>query len=99
MYSNSLSGDAVRLVRSLSPNTKIIGNGDINSLKRGRELADEFKLDGLMIGMFAHTERERERGRKSEIGNKIDVLITNSLLFRESCYWQSHVLPSHFEVS
>lgn len=46
--------DAISQVRemrdSLSPSTKIIGNGDINSKAHGLELAARFRLDGVMVG-------------------------------------------------
>jgi tRNA-dihydrouridine synthase len=41
----------IREIRdSLSPNTLIVGNGDVESVQQGRELADKYKLDGIMIG-------------------------------------------------
>ena len=46
--------DAIGHVRELrdkiSPSTTIIGNGDVESIKQGRELASKYKLDGIMIG-------------------------------------------------
>jgi tRNA-dihydrouridine synthase len=35
---------------SLSPDTKIVGNGDVMSRQQGLELAKKHKLDGIMIG-------------------------------------------------
>ncbi len=41
----------VRIMRDkLSPTTKIIGNGDVLSRSQGLELAQKYKLDGIMIG-------------------------------------------------
>ncbi len=41
----------VRQMRdSLSPSTLIIGNGDVVSRDQGLELAEKYKLDGVMIG-------------------------------------------------
>ena len=43
--------DTVRTLRDkFSPDTLVIGNGDIMNRKHGLELAEEYKLDGLMIG-------------------------------------------------
>lgn len=46
--------DAVEKIRELrdrvAPNTLIVGNGDIMSRKEGKELAERYKLDGVMIG-------------------------------------------------
>ena len=35
---------------SLSPTTLIVGNGDVMSRKQGEKLAEQYKLDGIMIG-------------------------------------------------
>jgi tRNA-dihydrouridine synthase len=45
-----LIGRAAELRNSLSPGTLIVGNGDIASRVQGEELANEYKLDGLMVG-------------------------------------------------
>ncbi|HUC90313.1 MAG TPA: tRNA-dihydrouridine synthase [Patescibacteria group bacterium] len=34
----------------IAPNTLIVGNGDITSRQQGQELAEHYKLDGVMIG-------------------------------------------------
>ncbi|MBX4191032.1 tRNA-dihydrouridine synthase [Candidatus Saccharibacteria bacterium] len=55
-------GQAVELRNSLSPDTLIVGNGDIVSRAHGEELAKKYNLDGIMIGrgifhdpfIFAH---------------------------------------------
>jgi tRNA-dihydrouridine synthase len=45
-----LIGQAVELRNSLSPLTLIIGNGDVMSRQEGLELADKYRLDGIMAG-------------------------------------------------
>jgi tRNA-dihydrouridine synthase len=45
-----LIGQAVPLRDSLSPSTLLVGNGDIMSRKRGKELAGKYDLDGIMVG-------------------------------------------------
>jgi tRNA-dihydrouridine synthase len=45
-----LIGQAVPLRDSLSPDTLIIGNGDVTDRRHGLELAEKYKLDGIMIG-------------------------------------------------
>lgn len=46
--------DSIGRVRELrdkiSPNTVVVGNGDVTDVKSGRELAAKYKLDGIMIG-------------------------------------------------
>lgn len=43
-------GEVVRLRDRLSPTTKIIGNGDVESRQHGVELAQQYGVDGVMIG-------------------------------------------------
>ncbi len=43
-------GKARELRDEIAPQTVIIGNGDVLSTEQGRELADEYGLDGIMIG-------------------------------------------------
>ncbi len=45
-----LVGQARELRDKLAPETLIIGNGDVMSRKQGMELAEKYKLDGIMIG-------------------------------------------------
>jgi tRNA-dihydrouridine synthase len=45
-----LIGQAAELRNSLSPSTLIVGNGDVMSRGQGLELAEKYKLDGVMIG-------------------------------------------------
>jgi tRNA-dihydrouridine synthase len=45
-----LIGQARELRDSLSPETLIVGNGDVLSRQQGIELAEKYKLDGIMIG-------------------------------------------------
>ena len=45
-----LAKEIVRLRDLYSPETLIIGNGDVKSLAQAQELAKENKLDGIMIG-------------------------------------------------
>lgn len=45
-----LSAEVVKLRNKISPNTKIIGNGDVMTRKQGEELVAQYGLDGIMIG-------------------------------------------------
>jgi len=45
-----LIGQARRLRDSLSPDTLIVGNGDVDSRRQGEELAEKYQLDGVMFG-------------------------------------------------
>jgi tRNA-dihydrouridine synthase len=43
-------GEISRLRTSLSPATKLIGNGDVLNRQQGEELAAKYSLDGIMVG-------------------------------------------------
>ena len=43
-------GQAVELKNQISPETIIIGNGDILSYQQGLAIAEQYKVDGIMIG-------------------------------------------------
>ena len=45
-----LIGQIRQMRDSLCPATLIVGNGDVMTIKQGRELAEKYKLDGIMIG-------------------------------------------------
>lgn len=46
----SAIGRIAELRTSLSPDTKIIGNGDVLTRAQGEDLANQYALDGVMIG-------------------------------------------------
>lgn len=43
-------GRATKLIKSISPNTIVLGNGDVGSKQEGELLSKEFETDGYMIG-------------------------------------------------
>lgn len=45
-----LIGEVRKIRDSLSPDTLIVGNGDVLSYEQGLDLANKHKLDGIMIG-------------------------------------------------
>lgn len=46
----NLIGQVSQMRKQLSPDTLIVGNGDVMSYSQGLELADKYELDGIMIG-------------------------------------------------
>ncbi len=40
----------VRLRNRISPETVLLGNGDVRSLPEGQELCSQYKIDGIMLG-------------------------------------------------
>ncbi len=49
----SLMPEIIKLRDEISPNTIIIGNGDVQSVEQGKELAEEYGCDGIMVGRAA----------------------------------------------
>lgn len=45
-----LIGEVRKIRDSLSPDTLIVGNGDVLSREQGLELANKYKIDGIMVG-------------------------------------------------
>lgn len=45
-----LMGEIVTMRDKLSPATLLVGNGDVLTRQQGEELAEKYKLDGIMIG-------------------------------------------------
>lgn len=46
----NLIGEVAKLRERLAPQTLIVGNGDVASYQQGKELAQTYGLDGIMIG-------------------------------------------------
>lgn len=70
-----LSAEVIKLRDKISPNTKIIGNGDVLTRQQGEALAEQYNLDGIMIGrgvfqdpyVFAKQSPWPEIGREERI--------------------------------
>ena len=45
-----LIGDVAQLRNELAPQTLIVGNGDVTSHQQGVQLAEQYGLDGIMVG-------------------------------------------------
>lgn len=46
----NLIGDVADLAHTIAPDTLIVGNGDVLSRQQGEELAEQYGLDGIMVG-------------------------------------------------
>lgn len=67
--------------------TLIVGNGDVQSIEHGKQLATETGVDGVMLGRAVfgnpwlfHKERSGER---IELRDKLDIMIRHCELFEE----------------
>lgn len=68
----------VELRNKISPNTLIIGNGDVESIKQGEQYFREFGIDGIMIGrgifknpwLFSKNQKEKLKKEKLSLLQK-----------------------------
>lgn len=67
-------GKVVKLRDEIAPHTLIIGNGDVRDRQHGLELAEQYGVDGIMIGRgifhnpFAFEKEPREHSREELLG-------------------------------
>ena len=79
--------ECVKLRDEISPNTLIIGNGDVKNLKQGQAYVKKYGVDGFMIARGILNNPWLFSGRdKSEITKeeRIDVLVKHLKLFEKS---------------
>ncbi len=84
-------GRAVEMRNTLSPNTLIIGNGDVINRRDGLEKAKKYGVDGVMIGRglfndigaFAH-----DNARNSDGNTDLSIKQRLSLLLRHLQLWE-----------
>lgn len=83
-------GEIRQMRDRLSPTTKIIGNGDVLSRQQGQELAEKYKLDGIMIGRGIFHDPyvfgDRSSWSSKTTADKLDLYRQHVELFAET--WQ-----------
>ncbi len=79
-------GKAVKLRDSISPETVVIGNGDIRSIGEGKEKVKDLGLDGIMIGrgIFHNPWVFSDNNIEHTPEEKIDVMLKHVELFVET---------------
>jgi tRNA-dihydrouridine synthase len=92
-----LIGEARELRDKISPKTLIAGNGDVRDRQHGLELAEQYGLDGIMIGRgifhdpFAFAEEDKWASFSRE--QRIDLYKKQVGLFAQT--WQAGERPIH----
>lgn len=87
-----LIGEVARMRDKLAPQTLIVGNGDVESYQHGTQLAEQYGLDGIMVGrgVFQNPFVFREDGSavwvNYDMDRRIDLYRTHVELFSET--WQ-----------
>jgi tRNA-dihydrouridine synthase len=77
----------VKLRDGVSPNTLIVGNGDVKTLKQGKEYVEKYGVDGFMVARGILNNPWLFSGRdKSEITKeeRIEALVKHLRLFEET---------------
>ncbi|OGK09419.1 hypothetical protein A2767_05220 [Candidatus Roizmanbacteria bacterium RIFCSPHIGHO2_01_FULL_35_10] len=79
-------GKVVKLRNKISPETMIIGNGDVNSYEDAEEKHNKFGVDGVMIGRgIFHNPWVFEKGNKNHTPEEYkDVLIKHLNLYEKT---------------
>ncbi len=83
-----LAEKAVELRNKISPETILLGNGDVDSLERAKQLVKETGIDGVMVGrgIFGNPwffNPEIIRDRDISLEERLRVLIEHTKLFCE----------------
>ena len=85
MYSShahwELAEKIVKLRDKYSPETLILGNGDVKSLKEARDLAEKYGLDGIMIGRGALGNPWLFSGKNPNIEDRLRAIIEHAEIF------------------
>ena len=88
-----LMPDIVKMRDMISPSTLIIGNGDVESLEKGREVRKKYKCDGVMIGRGIFGKPWFFEGLKKQSSNlfndktpkfRLKVMLEHAKLFEKT---------------
>ncbi len=76
---------AVGIRDKISPNTIIIGNGDVSSYNDGLQKARDYKVDGLMIGrgIFSNPWAFEKDKKNHSIKERVELAIKHVNLFKK----------------
>ncbi len=91
------SAEIVKLRDRISPQTKLVGNGDVESRQHGEELAKKHGLDGIMIGRGIFTDpyvfAKVSPWEKTSRAERIALFVRHVTLFTSA--WEQHERPFH----
>lgn len=73
----------IDLRNKISPNTLIIGNGDVKSLEGVKDNANKYGCDGIMIGRGIFGDPWFFSGYKPSLKEKLEVMIEHTKLFEK----------------
>jgi nifR3 family TIM-barrel protein len=94
--------DAVELRNKLSPETLILGNGDVKSVAEGRKKCEDAGCDGVMIGrgVFGNPWLFDEDRTSVTVRERLEAILHLTELFEQT--WQGtksfEILKKHFQA-
>ena len=94
-----LIGQVREMRDKLAPQTLVVGNGDVGSHQQGLELAQQYGLDGIMVGRgifkdpFVFSEAGPEDWEHTEMKYKIRLYLKHVEFFDKT--WQPGQRPVH----
>src|SRR3989344_5257253 len=95
-------GKAVKLRDKISPETIIIGNGDVNSYKEAEEKHKKFGVDGVMIGRgIFHNPWVFEKGNKIHTPEEYKKVLIKHLNLYEKTYGDErnyHIMKKFYKM-
>lgn len=94
--------EIIRMRNEISPETLIIGNGDVNSIEEAKEKCREYGCDGIMIGrgIFGKPWFFSKKKYKESIENKLKVLLEHTKIFEKTFKGIKNfdVMKKHFKA-
>ena len=91
-----LAKELVGLGNKYTPETLLIGNGDVKSLKHAIKLAKETGLDGIMIGRALVGNPWFFVDKKPELSEILNAIIEHAELLGKEKHWDS--IKKHFHA-
>jgi len=92
----------VELRDSISPETLIIGNGDVSSMAEARSLIAKYKCDGVMIGrgLFGTPWFFQKRAKDRSVKERLDILVEHAKLFDKNFRGKKNfaIMRKHFKA-
>lgn len=88
----------IELRDKYAPQTLIIGNGDIQSLKQAKELCKKYKLDGVMVGRALMGNPWFFSGKTPTVKQKLQAIVEHAEILEGLGYIHFDSIKKHFHA-
>ncbi|HPS21600.1 MAG TPA: tRNA-dihydrouridine synthase [Candidatus Paceibacterota bacterium] len=95
----------IKLRNKISPETLIIGNGDVQNIKEAREKINKYKCDGIMIGRGVFGNPwffSSNQNQEISLEEKLKVMLEHTEIFDKKLLQPKHknfdVMKKHFKA-